>query len=1105
MRSERAGARAGVRRRTSTYRVARCGAMLGALAASALLALPGVAGAAAEDPAALVNPFIGTENFGNAFPGASMPFGMVQVSPDNGGQGGYDYKRDYIHGFSQTHLSGVGCGVLGELPIMPTTGAVTTTDQNSYRSQFSHAEEQAEPGYYQVRLARYDIDVELTATARSGWQRYTFPETGQANVLFNTARANMGVQASHVEVVGDDTVEGWVAAGGFCAGRDRHRIYFSARFDRPFAAHGTWKDAAITPGSSESSNESGANGAWVSFDAAADREVVAKIGVSYTGQAGARANLAAETAEQGFDFGAVRAAAHERWEQMLGKVEISGGERDRRVAFYTALYHALMHPNAVGDSDGSYMGFDGEVHHADDYEPMANFSLWDTYRPQNQLLELLVPGVARDVALSLLAVRREGGWLPRWELVNSETNIMTGDPVTPFLVENWSKGLLAGHEQEAYAALRENATGTPPEDSPYNGRNGNPWYTRRGYVPSGLDCVYKGGDNDCSHPASATLEYAAADASLALMAAGLGHDKDARMFADRGQNYRNLWDARIGTFRPRMEDGSWIDPYDPATGNEQFHESGAYQYQWLVPQDPAGMIGLLGGKPAANARLDEFFAYEKLLADPARTVREEWVNQAYDYYGATTYNPNNEPDLLSPYTYLWTGEPYKTATIVRAAETLFTNGPDGMTGNDDLGTMSAWYVFTSLGLYPTMSGANFYGITSPQFPEAKVEVGDHGHQGGTLVIAAPDTSADNRYIAEARLDGAPLTRTWVRQGEIARGGRLEYRLDTETSSWGTRPQDAPPSVNAGTRSPARDLAGRLSPAQAFVPPSADAPSQARFALDLVVAAPRSADVTVTVAVPSGFTVEPQRRTVTVDSDAMPTSVRVPVTVTVPAGTPEGGYPVVVTARMAGVDAITRTAAVVVREGRCAAGAGAGAGLCPVDLSRDYNHDGVATLASTGEGNFDGSGWSFAANLLPAPGPVTLGGIPYEAPPTAGTEPNFVEARGQSLALPDGHWATAYVLGATHNGNVETSAVVTYADGTSASVPLALTDWAGQPQFGNTTEIPMPYRIRAGQGQDGPPVAIFGTRLALDPSRTPRSVALPGDPRIELYGITLGAG
>src|SRR4051812_16102668 len=284
-----------------------------ALTAALLLAL--AAPAAAETPAELVNPFIGTENFGNTFPGASMPFGMVQVSPDNGGQGGYDYKRDYIHGFSQTHLSGVGCGVVGELPVMPTTGDIGSTDQGGYRSTFSHANEHAEPGYYRVQLDRYDTGVELTATPRTGWQRYSFPATTQANVLFNTARANMPVQGSSVTVKGDRTVEGWVDSGGFCAGRDRHRTYFTATFDRPFAAHGTWKDGTVSPGSDSSENGPGKNGAWVTFDTATDRRVTVTVGLSYTGLEGARANLQQETANR--DFEAVRGDAHARWAEML--------------------------------------------------------------------------------------------------------------------------------------------------------------------------------------------------------------------------------------------------------------------------------------------------------------------------------------------------------------------------------------------------------------------------------------------------------------------------------------------------------------------------------------------------------------------------------------------------------------------------------------------------------------------------------------------------------------------------------------------------------------------------------------------------------------------
>ncbi len=748
-------------------------------------------------PVDLVRPFVGTENFGNTFPGASAPFGMVQVSPDTGGQGGYDYKNDTIYGFSQTHLSGVGCGVAGELPIMPTSGAVSSVDPNVYRSQYSHSDEIASPGYYRVRLEKYGIDAELTATARTGWQRYTFPANEAANVLFNTGRANQNVFDSEIHIVGDRTLEGKVHAGNFCAGRDKHTVFFTAVFDRPFDSFGTWQGSSINKNSRDAAG-SGGNGAFVTFNSNSDRDLVVKVGLSYTGLAGARQNLAAETGD-GFDFDATRKALRQTWINELNRIAISGGSgpayNEKRSVFYTALYHSLLHPNLAGDIDRAYVGFDRQIHRAEGYNPYQNFSLWDTYRPQNQLLELLVPEVARDVALSVVAIGRDGGWLPRWALANSETNIMTGDPVTPFLVEAWSKGLLAGHEEEAYTLLRRNATSQPPADSAYNGRSGIDFYSSHGYIPFGLkrgtDCVDKGGDNDCDHPASATLEYAAADASLALMAAGLGKIADAYLFTMRGQWYRNIWDPQIKQFRPRNSDGSWLNPYNPIGANEQFHEGGAYQYQWLVPQDPAGLVGLMGGRAAAEERLDEFFVQNNLLSNPSATVHDDWISKPYDYYAKATYNPNNEPDLLAPYMYLWTGAPAKTATVVRAALSLFTSGPDGMTGNDDLGTMSAWYVFSSLGLYPTMSGSNFLAVTSPAFPSAIVKVGSMG----TLVITAPGASESNRYVQSVTLNGADLSNTWIHWSDINRESSLAFTVDNSPSNWGTSEDAQPPSVN----------------------------------------------------------------------------------------------------------------------------------------------------------------------------------------------------------------------------------------------------------------------------------------------------------------------
>ncbi|MFC6087845.1 GH92 family glycosyl hydrolase [Saccharothrix lopnurensis] len=1061
------------------------------LAAGLVTGLPPTTAAAApEDPTALVNPFIGTQNFGNTFPGASAPFGMVQVSPDTGGQGGYDYLQGHIHGFSQTHLSGVGCPVAGELPIMPTTGPVDNVDTNGYRSAYSHDDEEARPGYYRVGLSRYGIDAELTATPRTGWQRYSFPATSRANVLFNTGKANQQVLDSEVHVVGDRTIEGRVRAGRFCAGQDEHTVYFTATFDRPFTGFGTWRGTTPAPGVPDAAG-GGGNGAWVTFDATADRDVVLKVGLSYTGVEGARRNLAAETGDS-HDFDATRDALHRSWTDALRSVEIGGGAPERRTAFYTALYHSLLHPNLAGDVDGRYTGFDGETHVARDFTPYQNLSLWDTYRPQNQLLELLRPEVARDVALSVVAAGRDGGWLPRWALANSETNIMTGDPVTPFLVEAWSKGLLAGHEQEAYELLRRNATSLPPADSPYNGRSGVEHYAERGYLPSGLelgvDCPHKGGDNDCAHPASATLEYAAADAALALMARGLGHREDAGLFARRGQWYRNLWDSGTGHFRPRTTEGTWVSPYNPVDAGHQFHEGGAFQYQWLVPQDPDGLVELMGGRQATERRLDAFFAHDKLLADPAGTVRTDWITQPYDYYGKPTYNPNNEPDLHAPYFYLSVGAPAKTATVVRAAMTLFTTGPDGMTGNDDLGTMSAWYVFSSLGLYPTMSGADFLALSSPQFPSATVHTG----RGTTLAITAPGASDTNRYVQRVALDGRDVRDTWLRWDDVLRGGTLAHRLGTAPSDWGTRPGDRPPSVNRERPDDRRHVDAALRESSVVVA-AADIARTAVLSLDVLAQAPGAVPVGLSPTVPAGWSASVDRVLV-IRSNRLPVQRTAKVTVTVPAGTPVGSYPVSVTVR--GPETVVREAVVEVRDpATCAVTAG---GQCAVDLAREANHDGTATVARSAEGDFDGQGWSYDAALLPT-GRVVRDGTTYAAPDPSGTTANFVEARGQALLLPAGAHGALRLVAASHNGPVTTGLVVRYADGSTAEAPVTVPDWAGS---GAAPVLEMPHRIRAGQGVDGPPVRLFGVSVPLDPARTVHSVTLPDDPRVEVYAITL---
>ena len=543
-----------------------------------------------------------------------------------------------------------------------------------------------------------------------------------------------------------------------------------------------------------------------------------------------------------------------------------------------------------------------------------------------------------------------------------------------------------------------------------------------------------------------------------------------------------------------------MTPYDPVAAGHQFHEGGAYQYQWLVPQDPAGLVGLMGGRKATEKRLDAFFVHDKLLTDPAGTARNDWISQPYDYYGKPTYNPNNEPDLHAPYMYLWAGAPAKTATVIRAAMTLFTTGPDGMTGNDDLGTMSAWYVFSSLGLYPTMSGADFLALSSPQFESATVTVGQYGRaQGGTLKITAPGASDERRFVQKVAWNGRNVSRTWLDWDTVAHGGRLDHRLGTEPSSWGTGRDAEPPSVNGRAGAdPRRGLSASLRTASDVVPTS-DRATTAHLALDVLAQAPGEVRVSVQAKAPAGWSVKQPPR-LTLASRHLPVQKSVPLPVTVPAGTATGSYGVQLTVSAPGMTPVVRTATVEVRP--AVACSDASAGQCAVDLAGALNHDGTATEEQSGQGDFDGGGWSYDADLLPRAGPVAWNGTTYHAPDPSGTASNFVEARGQALLLPSGARSSLRLVAASHNGPVSTSLTVRYTDGSSAELPVTIGDWAGSAPSGSSVVLDMPHRIRNGQGVDGPPVRLFGDTAALDRTRTPRSVTLPADPRIEVYAITL---
>ncbi|QDH71677.1 GH92 family glycosyl hydrolase [Marilutibacter alkalisoli] len=791
------------------------------LVAALSLPLPALA-SSVEDLATMVNTFIGSKDDGNTFPGASAPFGLIQVSPIGEHYSGWRYDDPKIHGFGHSFISGAGCweqgGQVSVLPVVGTIGPgatfdtteAATFDHRKYGASYTHDGEIGKAGYYKVRLTdtgygpHAGIDAEATALTHAAAERYTFPaDETEGHVLVNVSQANARhrVIGSAIEVVGDRAVEGKVTTMSFCGGH-QYSTWFRIEFDRPFKSFGTWGQAGGTAGSrfSMEGEHDPWNGAWLSFDLSKGRAVTAISAISHVDAEGARINLRADGMKNGklIGFDAMRETAQDAWRKELASVRIEGGSSDDRTVFYTALYHALLQPLTGNDADGRYRGYDDNIHVADGWTYYEYFSLWDTYRSQNQLLAILRPERSRDIARSVLAIHEQGGWLPRWGYANFETNVMTGDPVTPFLVDLWRFGALEGREAQAWAALRQNAYEVPPLNSRHAGRSGNPSYLANGFVQFDRAFPSKGMDVDPHHAGSATFEYAVADCALSQMAEALGHAGDAADLRRRGGNWREVWDPALeesesgftGFPRPRLEGGRWFTPptglYSPRS-HYGFHEGTAWQYQWLVPQDASGLAEAMGGRARTLERLDAFFALDVLREDPQR-ARAEWVAGPYDYYGQFRFNPNNEPTMHVPWMYTMLGEPARTAIVVRAAQTLFTNAPNGVTGNDDLGTMSAWYLFTAIGLYPLMPGSGELLLHAPRFERVELDLGD----GKTLRVVAPGAGGNAlQYPQRVHFNGEPVDQVWLDWSQLREGGELGFVLGSEPSDWGVATSATP--------------------------------------------------------------------------------------------------------------------------------------------------------------------------------------------------------------------------------------------------------------------------------------------------------------------------
>jgi predicted alpha-1,2-mannosidase len=709
------------------------------LAAVTLLAI-GTAPAAAADPdlARHVEPRIGTVPPGFTFPGAAVPFGMVQNSPDTPNPfayGGYLATDPVIRGFSLVHLSGPGVPKAGDLPFMPTVGPAMSNDPNVYASAYDHASEQAEAGYYRVLLEQAATEVELTAATRAAMQRYTFPPTPHANVVIDVTRSTEGVHEGAFSVTGPDEVSGWT--------RGRYPVFFVARFSRPFSEHGTF--AAEGKGA----------GGWVRFDTTTERQVTMRVGVSFVDTDGARRNLEADAPD--FDFDQMRKAARAAWNAQLGRIEVTGGTDGERTSFYTALYHAFLHPNVFTDADGRYRGFDDQPHVAEGRTQYANFSSWDLYKSSNQLLSLLEPDRYRDMLRSLLDDHRLGGKLPRWGEQSIDAAHMSGDPAVPMIVDGFCRGVVdRSTAEELYAAAVHLQSRRPAE------------LGQHGYLPM---------------KPGTTLEYGIADFSLALMADGLGLRDDAERWLAQSLRYRNILDPETRFVRPREADGSWHSPFDP-TEETGFQEGNSWQYSWLLPHDARGLYDRFGGDGVALERLGQLFS----LPPEAQTALTLFGLR----YRDPQWAPSNEHDLQIPWMFAFAGEPARGARVLRDIQRLYRPTPDGLPGNDDLGGLSAWHVFNALGFGPVTPGAPFYVLGSPQFERVAIRPAG----GGEIVVTAPGTSTERRYVRSARLNGRALDRAWFEEELVRPGGTLELEMGSEPDpAWATQRSAVPPSVS----------------------------------------------------------------------------------------------------------------------------------------------------------------------------------------------------------------------------------------------------------------------------------------------------------------------
>lgn len=712
---------------------------------SVLLAFVSLAISEPRQQARMVNPFIGTDGHGHTFLGATLPFGMAQLSPDTRIEGwdacaGYHYADSTILGFSHTHLSGTGIPDYGDILFFPSSQKPGTTTSH----RFSHSREQALPGYYRVSFDDEHSTAELTATRRVGVHRYTFPGSSTSNIVIDL---HHGLGPDHVldswiEFVSDREVRGYRQSTGWA--KDQ-RIYFVARFSKPFSGHGVLSNAASGSGNRSEGTDVRV---FVQFNTTEGEQILIKVGISSVDTTGARKNLEVEA--PGWDFESIRSEAEKEWNHELGKIELEGGSPDERTTFYTALYHVMIAPNLASDVDGRYRGMDGKIHTAAGFDAYTVFSLWDTFRAEHPLLTILDPKRTSDFLRTFLAKEDESGVLPVWELASNETWTMIGYHSIPVILDAAVKGIRGFDPLRALEAMKHSAM---------MDHFGLEYYRDHGYIS---------GDHE-GESVSRTLEYSYDDWCIGEMARLLGRKKDEQYFAERGQYYKNVFDGTTRLMRGKRN-GGWVRPFDPTSVNIDYTEANAWQYSFFVPQAISDLVALHGGKTQFRMDLDTLFEGGSSMTGRKQSDITGLIGQ---------YAQGNEPSHHVAYLYNWSDAPWKTQHIVRTImDSLYTPRPDGLCGNDDCGQMSAWYVMSAMGFYQVTPGDPHYSIGSPLFSQVKI----HLQSGKTFTIAAQGNSDSNEYVQSIALNGRPLKALTFSHDNILSGDRLELTMGGSPNS-----------------------------------------------------------------------------------------------------------------------------------------------------------------------------------------------------------------------------------------------------------------------------------------------------------------------------------